>query len=569
MLRMNSSRDSQAKLAALDKSQATIEFMMNGTIISANENFLNAMGYALADVKGKHHSMFAEPEFAASREYKDFWASLNRGEYQAAQYKRLGKGGREVWIEASYNPLFDGKGRPYKVVKYATDITRQKLATADNEGQINAIGQSQAVIHFSMDGTITHANENFLNAMGYALEEIKGKHHSMFAEPAFAASQEYKDFWAALNRGEYQAAQYKRLGKGGREVWIQASYNPILDMNGKPFKVVKYATDITQQKLTAADYEGQINAIGKSQAVIHFTMDGNILTANDNFLNALGYTLEEIKGKHHSMFAEPAFAASREYRDFWAALNRGEYQSGEYKRRGKNGGDVWILASYNPIMDMNGKPFKVVKFAADITEQMEARLLADKLVTEVNSSMNSVAAAEEMTAAISEISKNMQLSKQAVGNIVGKTSNANEASDHLQKSAQAMVGVVDLIRNIAGQVNLLALNATIEAARAGDAGKGFAVVAAEVKNLATQTTKATDDIAKEIEEMQRVCLSVATSVGAIGETTGSVAEYVTGVAGAMEEQSAVTNEISGNIQKTSVSVSDISECIRRISGQAA
>jgi methyl-accepting chemotaxis protein len=244
-----------------------------------------------------------------------------------------------------------------------------RMLLADLQGQIAAINKSQAVIEFNLDGTIIQANDNFLKTLGYTLDEIKGKHHSMFAEPAYAASAEYRQFWEKLNRGEFDAGQYKRIGKGGKEVWIEASYNPILDANGKPFKVVKYATDITAAKLRAADYEGQLGAVSKAQAVIEFNLDGTIITANDNFLNTLGYKLDEIKGKHHSMFAEPAYAASAEYRQFWEKLNRGEYDSGKYKRIGKGGKEIWIQASYNPILDMNGKPFKVVKYATDVTEQ--------------------------------------------------------------------------------------------------------------------------------------------------------------------------------------------------------
>jgi methyl-accepting chemotaxis protein len=250
---------------------------------------------------------------------------------------------------------------------------------ADYAGQVAAIRKSQAVIEFAMDGTILDANDNFLKALGYRLEEIQGQHHSMFVEPAFKQSNEYREFWAALHRGEYQAAEYKRIGKGGREVWIQASYNPILDPDGKPFKVVKFATDVTEQKLRNADYSGQVAAIGKSQAVIEFKMDGTVLTANDNFLKTLGYRLEEIQGRHHSMFVDEAYRQSYEYKEFWAALNRGEYQAAEYKRIGKGGKEVWIQASYNPIMDLNGKPFKVVKYATDITPQKQAlnAMLAD------------------------------------------------------------------------------------------------------------------------------------------------------------------------------------------------
>ena len=361
--------DVQGQIEAVGKAQAVIEFNLDGTIITANDNFLNALGYTLGEVQGQHHRMFVEESFRASVEYRQFWEALNRGEYQAGEYKRIGKGGKEVWIQASYNPILDLNGKPFKVVKYATDVTEQKLKNADVQGQIEAVGKAQAVIEFNLDGTIITANDNFLNALGYTLGEVQGQHHRMFVEESFRASVEYRQFWEALNRGEYQAGEYKRIGKGGKEVWIQASYNPILDLNGKPFKVVKYATEVTEQKLKNADFEGQIEAVGKAQAVIEFNLDGTIITANDNFLNVMGYTLAEIQGQHHRMFAEESFRNSIEYRQFWEALNRGEYQTGEYKRIGKGGKEVWIQASYNPILDLNGKPFKVVKYATEVTEQ--------------------------------------------------------------------------------------------------------------------------------------------------------------------------------------------------------
>ncbi len=363
--------DYAGRIAAIDKVQAVIEFNMDGSIITANDNFLNAMGYRLDEVQGKHHSMFVEPEFKASAEYREFWEKLNRGEYESKEYKRIGKGGKEVWIRASYNPIMDLNGKPFKVVKYASDVTEQKVQHANFSGQINAIDKAQAVIEFNMDGTIITANDNFLNAMGYRLDEVQGKHHSMFVEPEFKASAEYREFWEKLNRGEYESKEYKRIGKGGKEVWIRASYNPIMDLNGKPFKVVKYASDVTEQKVQHANFSGQINAIDKAQAVIEFNMDGTIITANDNFLNVMGYSLDEIQGKHHGMFVEPEFKASAEYREFWEKLNRGEYESKEYKRIGKGGKEVWIMASYNPIFDLNGKPYKVVKYATDVTAAHE------------------------------------------------------------------------------------------------------------------------------------------------------------------------------------------------------
>jgi methyl-accepting chemotaxis protein len=366
------SADYAGQIDAIGRSQAVIEFNMDGTIITANDNFLAALGYSLNEVQGQHHRIFVETEYAMSPAYKHFWSQLNAGDYLADEYKRITKGGEEIWIQASYNPILDLNGKPYKVVKYATDITEQKLQSADFSGQISAISKAQAVIEFNMDGTIITANDNFLSVMGYSLAEVEGRHHSLFVEPDFAGSREYQEFWAQLNRGEYASDEYKRLGKGGAEVWIQASYNPILNANGIPFKVVKYATDVTEQKLVNANFSGQIDAIDKAQAVIEFNMDGTIITANENFLGALGYSLLEVQGKHHGMFTDATTRSSSEYRQFWEKLNRGEYDAGEYLRLGKGGAEVWIHASYNPIMDLNGKAFKVVKYASDITGRKTA-----------------------------------------------------------------------------------------------------------------------------------------------------------------------------------------------------
>ena len=242
---------------------------------------------------------------------------------------------------------------------------------------------------------------------------------------------------------------------------------------------MKSATDVTQQKLSTADLAGQISAIGKSQAVIEFNMDGSIISANSNFLHALGYSLDEIQGRHHSMFVNPAERSSAEYREFWAKLNRGEYQAAEYKRFGKDGREVWIQASYNPILDLNGKPFKVVKYATNTTAQVIARMKSES----VRGMMELVAAgAEELNASVREISEAMIKSKETATDAVQRVEKADEQAKRLSSAAELMSGIVEIIGDITGQINLLALNATIESARAGDAGRGFAVVASEVKN---------------------------------------------------------------------------------------
>ncbi|OYU87510.1 MAG: histidine kinase [Bradyrhizobiaceae bacterium PARB1] len=545
-LNTSAARSALAQTAAINKSQAIIELNLDGTIITANEKFLATMGYSLAEIQGKHHSMFVVPGSRDSAAYRDFWASLNRGEYHSGEFKRVGKGGRDVWIQGSYNPVLDGKGKPVKIVKFCSDITAQKVRGLEDSGKIAAIDRSQAVIEFNLDGTIIAANEIFLGALGYSLAEIQGKHHGMFVTPAERDSAAYREFWASLNRGEYRAAEYKRLAKGGREVWILASYNPILDEAGRPIKVVKFASDITEQKLRAADFSGQIEAIGKSQAVIEFNMDGIVLNANQNFLDVLGYSLAEIRGRHHSMFVAPNERDGAEYRDFWATLNRGSYQSAEFRRIGRGGKEVWIQASYNPIFDLNGKPCKVVKYATDTTAQVVARMKSER----VRSMMEAVAAgAEELNASVREISDAMTKSKDTAMSAVSKVESADSQAQRLSAAAYAMSGIVELIGNITGQINLLALNATIESARAGEAGRGFAVVASEVKNLANQAKQATDKIAGEIGSLNGISVDVVNALNAIKSEIQNVSEYVTATAAAVEEQSVVTNEMSSSMQR--------------------
>jgi methyl-accepting chemotaxis protein len=552
----SASANALAQANAIGKSQAVIEFGMDGKIITANQNFLDVLGYRLEEIQGKHHSMFVAPDMRDSAAYRTFWTNLNRGEYQAGEYKRIGKGGREVWIQASCNPIFDRNGKPRKVIKFATDITAQKIRSMEDAGKMAAIGRAQAVIEFNLDGTIITANDNFLKVVGYSLAEIQGKHHSLFVQPAERDGNAYREFWASLNRGEFQSAEYKRLGKGGKEVWILASYNPILDDTGKPFKVVKFASDVTEQKLKTANFAGQIEAIGKSQAVIEFNMDGTVLDANGNFLNTLGYSLAEIKGKHHSMFVPPEERQGDAYRAFWASLNRGEFQAAEYGRIGKGGRKVWIQASYNPIRDLNGQPYKVVKYATDVTRQVLVRMGNER----VRAMMETVAAgAEELNSSVREISAAMVKSKDTASAAVERVEAADQQAQRLSEAAGAMSNIVQLIGDITGQINLLALNATIESARAGEAGRGFAVVAAEVKNLANQAKQATDKIEQEIGNLNGISSDVVGALNSIKSAIQNVSEFVTSTAAAVEEQSTVAGEMSSSMQRAAAEAASISE----------
>ena len=589
-----SSNEAEAVLEAISLSQAMIEFTPDGRILNANSLFEQAMGYSLAEIKGQHHSMFVDADYKASQEYKDFWKHLAAGENHSAIFKRFAKGGREIWLRAIYVPVFTSSGRVEKVVKCATDVTEYYTNNIDFSGKIEALNKAQAVIEFELDGTIITANENFQAATGYSLSEIQGQHHRMFVGDDYKHSAEYAEFWRSLGSGEFKSGEFKRFAKGGREIWLQATYNPILDENGKPVKVVKFASDITEQKLKNADYEGKLAALNKAQAIIEFELDGTIITANENFTNAVGYSLDEIQGQHHRIFVEAGERESEAYRAFWQALGNGEYQSGEYRRVNKAGQDLWLQAIYNPIFDPDGKPFKVVKFATDITDMIKTRTeraqisaMVDENMEQILSSVSDAntqagsavsasqqtettvqtvaSAAEELNSSFQAIAESVSYARVAVDKTFGEAESVGASTTQLSDAAEAMNKIVTLIEDIAAQINLLALNATIESARAGEAGKGFAVVASEVKNLANQVGDATNQISDEIERMQTVSSDVVGRLTAIKGAVSEVQESVTGISGAVDEQNSVTREISTSMQTAAGAVAEINQSLNVLS----
>lgn len=601
--------DEKSILTAINGNYAVIEFYPDGTIIHANDAFLQGMGYKISEIQNKHHRMFCEPEYAESFEYKKFWKDLAEGETKSGSFQRFKSDGSEIWLTASYTPIENPEtGKVEKVIKFAQDHTEQILKAQDSAGKLAAISKSQAVIEFELDGTILWANDNFCAATGYSLEEIKGKHHRIFCEPEYANSPEYRQFWQKLGRGEFDSGEYKRITSSGEDLWINASYNPIMDPQGRPFKVVKFASDITEQKMRNANFEGIVNAVDKSQAVIEFNLDGTVITANENFCATVGYSLDEIKGKHHRIFCDPAYTSTSEYEAFWKQLNQGTFDTGEYKRFAKNGDPVWINASYNPIRDVEGNVYKVVKFATDLTKE---KLAYENLVNsfdeatqsllESSSSLSTTAeqlkmnaegtleksrdatlaietvnqgvmtvgsSTEEMNSSIKEISSSALEASTQSNEAKTKSERTNEIMAELDQSSDQIGAVIKMISSIAQQTNLLALNATIEAARAGEAGKGFAVVANEVKELAKQTAKATDDIASQVSSVQDSTKNSVTAISEISQIIDKLNSIASSTAAAVEEQSATTSEVSRVVTEATKGVDDIMSLISNVNAAA-
>lgn len=468
------SRDSDAILSAMDKSQAIIEFSLDGKILRANDNFCKAVGYELKEIVGQHHRMFVDPAEASSSAYAEFWRNLAAGKFDSRQYKRIGKGGREIWIEASYNPVFR-RGKPYKVVKFATDITSQKLKAAEDTGKLDALSRAQAVIEFTPNGEIQTANQNFLSTLGYQLSEIQGKHHSMFCDASYVNSEEYRRFWQRLASGEFVADEFLRIGKGGKRVYIQASYNPIYDMNGKVFKVVKFATDVT----------GRVNNVDQLAASLQALSDGDLTqTIATPFIPAL----EKVRTDFNAAVAKLQRALQ----------GVAENASG-------------IAAGAQQIRSASDDLSKRTEQQAASVEETAAAL--EQITTTVADSSNR---AQEAGQLVRKTRENAERSGTVVKNAV-------DAMGNIEKSSSEIGNIIGVIDEIAFQTNLLALNAGVEAARAGDAGKGFAVVAQEVRELAQRSAKA----AKEIKELITASNEhVKSGVALVGETGKALEEIV-------------------------------------------
>jgi methyl-accepting chemotaxis protein len=470
----------------------------------------------LEEIRGKHHSMFVDPVFVKSNEYQRFWEDLRSGHFLQAEYKRIGKNGKVVWIQASYNPILDDKGNTIKVIKFAADVTEQKIQDSYYLAQLDAISKSQAVIEFLPDGTVLNANNNFLNTLGYTLEEIKGKHHSMFVDPTFVKSDEYLRFWESLRNGQYQVAETNRFGKNGKSVRIQASYNPIFDFNGKVYRVVKYATDVTDIVLKRIENEIGINeCIKVLNAMSKCDLTKNMDGAYGGLYEAIKTSVNETNAQLKSMVLK-------------------------------------IQTSLKSI------------FSGISTISSGSQDLAVRREQQASNLEETAASMEEIASTVRQNSESSKqgsetafVSRKIASNGDSIVNEAINAMTKIEKSSHEISEITAVIDEIAFQINLLALNASIEAARSGNEGRGFNVVATEIRVLAKRSTEASKNIKKLINESSSHVKEGALLVNKTGESLKEIIESIVRVSKITEEISSASMEQSSGVEQINIAITQM------------
>ncbi len=506
-------------LTTMEKVQAVLVYDLDGRIVDVNQRYLDICGYHREELVGQPLILLNENKDNERLAPADFMSALCRGAAQKTEAEHIAKNGSSYWIFETHVPVMNADGQLEQVIIFALDQTKQHLRAKEHEALQKAVSRSQAVIEFKPNGEIISANENFLKTFGYTAGEIKGRHHSLFCDSTYANSMEYRQFWTDLENGYFQAGEFSRIAKGGRNVWIVGSYNPVVDECGNVLRIVKYAADVTARKRALLEKaESRQAAVSRSQAVIEFKPTGEILSANENFLTALGYTLPEIVGRHHSMFCDPAFVQSSDYRQFWVELEGGRYQTGEFRRIAKGGREVWIVASYNPVLDEEGNVTSVIKYATDVTPRKRAvteliigldKLAQGDLTPRISESISAEFLSvresfnetlESFTAMVEDIRKQAEMMNTEAGAIA---QGAGDLARRGESQAASLEQTASAVEEISGNIAMTSESAN-EANTAAREAQEVVLRGAEVVAQAIAAIERIDEHTKQMGEFTRV-----------------------------------------------------------------
>lgn len=509
-------------IRALNRSLAIIEFQPDGSIITANQNFLDLMGYDLSDIVTKHHSLFVDSNFRNSEDYAKFWRKLRAGEFCSGEFKRLNHSGGEVWIQGSYNPIFDKAGKITRIVKFAFDITASKNAAIHAKRQLDAIDLSFASIEFDPSGVIVNANKSFLNVMGYTKEEVVGKHHSIFIDSVAKSSVEYRNFWDSLRAGKFQSGEFKRVGKNNRPVWIQGSYNPLFDETGKITGVMKFAMDVTD---TVVNREESETGTKELSTVLQFVAEGNLT--------------KKMTGEYSGLFNN---------------IKKSINSTVDHLK-------LVMLTLRDTTSSLKDVVSEVTESMQDLSKRTEGQASS---LEETAASMEEISSTVRQNSDNSQQGSNLALTSQEAaqsgGMIVEEAVNAMQL---IESSSERISDIMTVIDEIAFQTNLLALNAAVEAARAGDAGKGFAVVAEEVRNLAQRSAIASKEIKGLILESNEQVTSGVKLVHQAGKSLKGILDSTNNVAVIVKEIAAASVEQSIGLEQINTAISHMDETTQR------
>lgn len=524
--------DNAGKLAAIDKSQGSIEFAMDGKVITANQIFLDVLGYTMQEAVDQYHSGFVSPEFAKSQEYKEFWAKLNRGEYISGRFQRVGKNGKNIWLDASYNPIIDAKGKPYKVVKYAREISQQVLLEQEAKTlSLVANETDNSVLITDAKGLIEYTNPGFTRLTGYTLDEVKGKKPGDILQGKLTDPETVKRIRANIEGQKPFYDEILNYTKKGDAYWISLAINPVFNKEGKIDKFISIQTNINESKIKQIEFNMRLDAISRSSAVIEFTPKGEVINANDNFCNIVGYRLDELKNQHHSTLVNAAHKTSPEYKLFWEKLCRGEFDAGQYQRVGKGGKEIWLQASYNPIYDQEGNVVKIVKFATDITEQHKVAKALEIAVAESQNviegakagDLTSRVSLEGKTGAIAslcdgvnalldkmtEVLLSVREAGETINTAAGEISTGNnDLSSRTEEQASSLEETASSMEELASTVKQNAENAK-QANQLAAAASGVAVKGGTVVGNVVTTMSAINESAHKIEDIITVIDGIA------------------------------------------------------------